>query len=104
LMVSRLPRGYALSPYTTLFRSQVTLTERLLVERAPVDGRPAVIVRPSEQLIRERQEFAIQQNTTTLRNRVNELSVSEPVVQQQGDRKSTRLNSSHVKTSYAVFC
>src|SRR5690606_39721338 len=23
---------------------------------------------------------------------------------QQGDRKSTRLNSSHVKTSYAVFC
>src|SRR5690606_41602754 len=24
--------------------------------------------------------------------------------QQQGDRKSTRLNSSHVKSSYAVFC
>ena len=64
--------------------TQVTLTERLLVERAQVDGRPAVIVRPSEQLIRERQEFAIQQNTTTLRNRVNELGVSEPVVQQQG--------------------
>src|SRR5690606_40331786 len=26
------------------------------------------------------------------------------VVQPQADRKSTRLNSSHVKTSYAVFC
>src|SRR5690606_41368712 len=25
-------------------------------------------------------------------------------VQQAGDRKSTRLNSSHVKSSYAVFC
>src|SRR5690606_365592 len=25
-------------------------------------------------------------------------------VQRQGDRKSTRLNSSHVKISYAVFC
>src|SRR5690606_41329752 len=26
------------------------------------------------------------------------------VVLETGDRKSTRLNSSHVKTSYAVFC
>ena len=30
------------------------------------------------------QDFAIQQNITTLRNRVNELGVSEPVIQQQG--------------------
>jgi preprotein translocase subunit SecD len=34
--------------------------------------------------IRERQDFAIQQNITTLRNRVNELGVSEPIVQRQG--------------------
>src|SRR5690606_40486206 len=27
-----------------------------------------------------------------------------PVPASQGDRKSTRLNSSHVKNSYAVFC
>src|SRR5690625_7752883 len=27
-----------------------------------------------------------------------------PVEQQAGDRKSTRLNSSHVALSYAVFC
>src|SRR5207248_2300856 len=30
------------------------------------------------------QEFAIQQNLTTLRNRVNELGVAEPIVQQAG--------------------
>ncbi len=30
------------------------------------------------------QEFALQQNITTLRNRVNELGVTEPVIQQQG--------------------
>ncbi len=30
------------------------------------------------------QDFALQQNITTLRNRVNELGVAEPVIQQQG--------------------
>ena len=30
------------------------------------------------------QEFALQQNITTLRNRVNELGVAEPLIQQQG--------------------
>ncbi|MBC7946129.1 MAG: protein translocase subunit SecD [Burkholderiales bacterium] len=30
------------------------------------------------------QDFALQQNITTLRNRVNELGVAEPIVQQQG--------------------
>jgi preprotein translocase subunit SecD len=33
------------------------------------------------------QEFALQQNITTLRNRVNELGVAEPVIQQQGDSR-----------------
>ncbi|MDY6943347.1 MAG: protein translocase subunit SecD [Pseudomonadota bacterium] len=33
------------------------------------------------------QEFALQQNVTTLRNRVNELGVAEPLVQRQGDRR-----------------
>jgi preprotein translocase subunit SecD len=49
-----------------------------------------------------RKTFAIQQNITTLRNRVNELGVSEPIVQQQGlDRISVQLpgvqNSAEVK-------
>jgi preprotein translocase subunit SecD len=32
-------------------------------------------------------KFALQQNITTLRNRVNALGVSEPIIQQQGDRR-----------------
>jgi preprotein translocase subunit SecD len=43
-----------------------------------------LVVRMTEDQIRERQDFAIDQNTVTLRNRVNELGVSEPVVQRQG--------------------
>jgi preprotein translocase subunit SecD len=38
----------------------------------------------SEQRIREIEDYAIQQNLTTLRNRVNELGVAEPLVQRQG--------------------
>ena len=34
--------------------------------------------------ITETKRFALQQNITTLRNRVNELGVAEPVIQQQG--------------------
>src|SRR5690349_23357562 len=32
------------------------------------------------------------------------LGLPHPVDAHDGDRKSTRLNSSHVETSYAVFC
>jgi preprotein translocase subunit SecD len=39
-------------------------------------------IRP--EAVRQTQEFALQQNITTLRNRVNELGVAEPVIQQQG--------------------
>jgi len=39
-------------------------------------------VRP--EALKRSQEFALQQNITTLRNRVNELGVAEPVIQQQG--------------------
>jgi len=52
--------------------------------------------------VKERQDYAIQQNITTLRNRVNELGVSEPIVQRQGvDRINVQLpgvqNSAQVK-------
>ena len=47
------------------------------------DGR-SLIVRMSDQQIRDRQDFAIEQNVTTIRNRVNQLGVSEPLVQRQG--------------------
>jgi preprotein translocase subunit SecD len=60
------------------------LTGRLIIERAEVDGRSGFRVQLTESAIRERQDFAIQQNTLTLRNRVNELGVAEAVVQRQG--------------------
>lgn len=41
-------------------------------------------VEPSEAAVREIEDYALQQNLVTLRNRVNELGVSEPVVQRQG--------------------
>jgi preprotein translocase subunit SecD len=52
--------------------------------------------------LKERQDYAIQQTLTTLRNRVNELGVSEPIVQRQGiDRVNVQLpgvqNSAEVK-------
>ena len=37
--------------------------------------------------IREAKKFALEQNMTTLRNRVNQLGVTEPIVQQQGNRR-----------------
>src|SRR5690349_22990260 len=40
---------------------------------------------------------------TTLRGHLQALG-GEGLVVRQGDRKSTRLNSSHVEISYAVFC
>ncbi|MEO5702624.1 MAG: protein translocase subunit SecD [Gammaproteobacteria bacterium] len=36
---------------------------------------------------RETRKLALQQNITTLRNRVNELGVAEPIIQQQGDNR-----------------
>ncbi len=41
-----------------------------------------LIIKPD--VIKETQKYALQQNITTLRKRVNELGVAEPVVQQQG--------------------
>ncbi len=42
-------------------------------------------IRPEQ--IEEIKKFALDQNMTALRNRVDELGVAEPVVQQQGDRR-----------------
>ena len=47
------------------------------------DGR-SLRVRMSDTQIRARQDFAIEQNITTIRNRVDQLGVSEPLVQRQG--------------------
>jgi preprotein translocase subunit SecD len=65
------------------------------------DGAAVDCVMTAQQ-VRERRNFAITSNITTLRNRVNELGVSEPIVQQQGaDRITVQLpgvqNSAEVK-------
>lgn len=57
---------------------------QLAVSERQVGEEFELLVRMTEEQIRERQGFAIDQNTITLRNRVNELGVSEPVVQRQG--------------------
>ena len=46
-----------------------------------------LIVKLGEQAREEIRSFALQQNITTLRNRVNELGVAEPVIQQQGSTR-----------------
>ncbi|KZX82102.1 preprotein translocase subunit SecD [Oleiphilus sp. HI0009] len=43
-----------------------------------------LILRLSEQSVKEIEDYAVQQNLVTLRNRVNELGVAEPLVQRQG--------------------
>lgn len=45
------------------------------------------LVTLSEQAITDIRKNALQQNITTLRKRVNELGVAEPVIQQQGDSR-----------------
>jgi preprotein translocase subunit SecD len=67
-----------------------------------VGGGIAVDCVMTAQQVRERRDFAITSNITTLRNRVNELGVSEPIVQRQGlDRIVVQLpgvqNSAEVK-------
>jgi preprotein translocase subunit SecD len=62
----------------------------------------AIIATLTPAQIKERQDYSIQQVITTLRNRVNELGVSEPIVQRQGlDRINVQLpgvqNSAEVK-------
>jgi len=52
------------------------------VEEGP--SGPVIVARLTPDQIKQRQDFAIQQNITTLRNRVNELGVSEPIVARQG--------------------
>ena len=56
-----------------------------LVLKESSDGENSVLTATlSEQSKKQIQEFALKQNMQTLHNRVNELGVAEPVIQQQG--------------------
>src|SRR5690606_41589206 len=91
-----------LVPYTTLFRSRPTAAAVSCLE-AP---------RPHDQMQKERRaEQRGHDAELELRSRRHQADGDVRVQCQHGtaeearrDRKSTRLNSSHVKISYAVFC
>lgn len=49
-----------------------------------VDGSPALVLDLQSDVVSEIEDYAISQNLQSLRNRVNELGVSEPLVQRMG--------------------
>ncbi|MCX2976006.1 protein translocase subunit SecD [Candidatus Marimicrobium litorale] len=59
----------------------------LLLERFEEGDNWGLRASLSEQLEKEIVEYSVSQNLTTLRNRVNELGVSEPLVQRQGSNR-----------------
>src|SRR5256885_7045908 len=84
-MIRRPPRS-TLFPYTTLFRSREAIPAR-----AGADGGQVVVEETAARW--DGQGFVNAHGLPT------PCSPGEP-----GDRKSTRLNSSHLVISYAVFC
>src|SRR5439155_24273935 len=84
LLITPPPPTSTLFPYTTLFRSLVLVLQEIVAE--PVVETLAAVGALAHGLPeRERLEKAVRKGAN-------------------GDRKSTRLNSSHVAISYAVFC
>ncbi len=59
----------------------------LVLNQEPRDGSEYLYVSLSEKEVLETKKFAVKQNITTLRKRVNELGVAEPVIQQQGEER-----------------
>jgi len=59
----------------------------LTIDSTQVQGEEHLTVRLSESEVEDLSEFALTQNITALRNRIDELGVAEPVVQRQGDRR-----------------
>src|SRR5690606_41936989 len=99
LFVSMTPRppSSPLFPYTTLFRSEERKFDII------VSNPPYVSQSEYEQLPRDVRDYEPQ---TALLAGTTGAEIVERLIGQaaERDRKSTRLNSSHVKISYAVFC
>ena len=55
-----------------------------IVTNATSSAGGSIRIRLSPQTIQQTEDYAIKQNITTLHNRINELGVAEPVIQQQG--------------------
>src|SRR3989442_11422069 len=84
-MIRRPPRS-TLFPYTTLFRSHDHDRAGALERDLRGDRRAGA------------------QRAAPLGARAEGAPGESVATQSEGDRKSTRLNSSHVRISYAVFC
>src|SRR5690349_23373832 len=93
--MTRRPPVSTLFPYTTLFRSGQIDVHPCSVGRAPQGRR--LSVHDAEPLARRRSHRTF--------GKLRAGGHSGPHRgRSRRDRKSTRLNSSHVETSYAVFC
>src|SRR4051812_49772156 len=97
-MIRRPPRS-TLFPYTTLFRSDATSGGRVTYRDKSIDNIQVQGVSP---------EYVNFSSFDAERGRLmspTEVESGRPVtVIGWQDRKSTRLNSSHMSISYAVFC
>src|SRR5207302_4084002 len=89
------PPGSTLFPYTTLFRS-------LSLRKQPVSLRSSVTkAMPRDLAVCGESSFT---SHPSIQTRPELDSPQTARSRGMADRKSTRLNSSHVKISYAVFC
>src|SRR3712207_7006170 len=95
-MIRRPPRS-TLFPYTTLFRSSPVGLERVLARHIGLAGTRPEAQRP---LVPMGAAIGGQDRPAHVREALDK----EGRRSFQGDRKSTRLNSSHANISYAVFC
>ena len=68
-------------------REVVDLYPELFLDRVDEDETWSLYAAVTEQTIKELVDYAVAQNLTTIRNRVNELGVSEPLVQRQGSNR-----------------
>src|SRR5690554_7700049 len=95
-MIRRPPRS-TLFPYTTLFRSGDDHRARLY--RAGGDDlRKLAAIRRAERLAAVWLRHGVAEPASTVWYQL------PTPARRDADRKSTRLNSSHVRISYAVFC
>src|SRR5207253_8759995 len=93
------PPTSTLFPYTTLFRSILISPRRPDAVEERAHGLPRRIGTDG-QCLGERERHVRRKGHRARRRRVELIDV----LRGGEDRKSTRLNSSHVAISYAVFC
>src|SRR5690606_40329333 len=89
-------------PYTTLFRSISPVTKYILESMIPyTDANLRLAFKPRSFFYELSKKNKIKEKTV---QSAYYRAIRQGLLEMDGDRKSTRLNSSHVKISYAVFC